>query len=133
MQHDAFSLFFTVLNEKKAEAHSLCVISQEYFFSLISGRERWTVHVCVCPLCVSSLCTCICVVECVHSIECMSAREDVRVCVCMHAQGSVRKAAAMPTRWGMVAAQPAFFLSFSSEHQVWSPVSFVHYGEGERN
>ena len=36
-------------------------------------------------------------------------------------QAHVCEAAAMPTRWGMVAAQPAIFLSFSPEHQVWSP------------
>lgn len=57
----------------------------------------------------------------------MPVREEARVraCACVLAQAGVRKAAAMPTRWGMVAAQPAIFLSFSPEHQVWSPVSFV--------
>ncbi len=46
-------------------------------------------------------------------------------CVCVYVQAHVCEAAAMPTRWGMVAAQPAIFLSFSPEHQVWSPISLV--------
>lgn len=74
-----FSLCF--LYEKKAEQHSLCLISLEYSFSLTSGGERWTVCVFVCVracvlmcmceslcLCVSSLCSCVCVVECVHIV-----------------------------------------------------------------
>ena len=52
---------------------------------------------------------------CVHELEC--------VCV----QAHVCEAAAMPTRWGMVATQPAIFLSFSPEHQVWSPISLALY------
>lgn len=49
----------------------------------------------------------------------------VFVCECV--QAHVCEAAAMPTRWGMVAAQPAIFLSFSPEHQVWSPISLTLY------
>lgn len=45
----------------------------------------------------------------------------------MCVQAHVCEAAAMPTRWGMVAAQPDIFLSFSPEHQVWSPISLVLY------
>lgn len=47
--------------------------------------------------------------------------------MCASVQAHVCEAAAMPTRWGMVAAQPAIFLSFSPEHQVWSPISITLY------
>ena len=60
------------------------------------------------------MCVCVCVSK--------------RVCVCV--QELVCEAAAMPTRWGMVAAQPAIFLSFSPEHQVWSPISRVLHRRG---
>lgn len=56
---------------------------------------------------------------------CMCVHERACACVCACVQAHVCEAAAMPTRWGMVAAQPAIFLSFSPEHQVWSPISLV--------
>lgn len=67
-----------------------CVWFLEYSLCRTSGRARWAVRVwvfvCWCALCAS---------------------------VCARVQAHVCEAAAMPTRWGMVASQPQlFFLSF---------------------
>lgn len=56
-----------------------------------------------------------------HQVErdelCVCARLCVGVhfvCLCARVQAHVREAAAMPTRWGMVAAQAAIFFFLSS-------------------
>lgn len=63
-----------------------------------------------------------------HQVErdelCMCARlcVDVRsvcLCLCVLVQAHVCEAAAMPTRWGMVAAQPAIFSFFLASSLVF--------------
>lgn len=60
----AWCFFFTLfcMRKKKAEQHSLCLISLEYSFSLTSGGERWTV--CVFVSVCASMCLCVCVSLC---------------------------------------------------------------------
>lgn len=56
----------------------------------------------------------LCMCECL----CVDVR-SVCLCLCVRVQAHVCEAAAMPTRWGMVAAQPAIFSFFLASSLVF--------------